>query len=182
MSGHICPSAPKEALRHARDLPPWLVERSEGADHERKGYDRWIRPPRTALATASSREWASSLRITAWRWFLTVCTLSDVLARLALGGQHQNLPFARRQCRVRPRGPALDPGEKARKDERIRHELSGPIPPWPSIVDPDCPYRLLQLGGVVPLEEDPSEELIGVLVRKYVGEGVSPWDETGWSA
>ena len=48
-----------------------------------------------------------------------------------------------------------------------------------SIVDPDCSLRLLQVGGVALLEEEPHGELIGALVRKYYGEGVAQWDEPG---
>ncbi len=48
-----------------------------------------------------------------------------------------------------------------------------------SIVDPDSPYRLLQVGGIAVLAEEPHGELIGALVRKYVGLGVSHWDEPG---
>ena len=48
-----------------------------------------------------------------------------------------------------------------------------------SIVDPDCSNHLLQVDGIALLEEEPHGELIGALVRKYHGEGVSQWDEPG---
>jgi PPOX class probable F420-dependent enzyme len=48
-----------------------------------------------------------------------------------------------------------------------------------SIVDPDSPHRLLLVGGTVLLEEEPRGDVIGALVRKYMGEAVSQWDEPG---
>jgi PPOX class probable F420-dependent enzyme len=48
-----------------------------------------------------------------------------------------------------------------------------------SITDPDNPYRYLQITGEARLEDDVEAELIAALVRKYLGDGIYPWDEQG---
>lgn len=48
-----------------------------------------------------------------------------------------------------------------------------------SITDPDNPYRYLQITGKADLEDDVEAELIAGLVRKYLGDGIYPWDEQG---
>jgi PPOX class probable F420-dependent enzyme len=48
-----------------------------------------------------------------------------------------------------------------------------------SITDPDNPYRYLQITGEAALEDDVEAELIAGLVRKYLGDGIYPWDEQG---
>lgn len=47
-----------------------------------------------------------------------------------------------------------------------------------SITDPDNPYRYLQVRGVATIEDDDGR-LIHALVAKYLGSGISPWDEPG---
>ena len=48
-----------------------------------------------------------------------------------------------------------------------------------SITDPDNPYRYLQVSGEAVLEDDVETDLITALVRKYLGDGIYPWDEQG---
>lgn len=48
-----------------------------------------------------------------------------------------------------------------------------------SISDPDNPYRYLQITGVAALEDDVEADLVAALVRKYLGDGIYPWDEQG---
>ena len=48
-----------------------------------------------------------------------------------------------------------------------------------SISDPDNPYRYLQITGEAILEDDVEAGLIAALVRKYLGDGIYPWDEQG---
>ena len=48
-----------------------------------------------------------------------------------------------------------------------------------SITDPDNPYRYLQVTGEAELEDDVEAELVAALVRKYLGDGIYPWDEHG---
>ncbi len=48
-----------------------------------------------------------------------------------------------------------------------------------SITDPDNPYRYLQITGEAVIEEDVEADLIAALVRKYLGDGIYPWDEQG---
>jgi hypothetical protein len=48
-----------------------------------------------------------------------------------------------------------------------------------SISDPDNPYRYLQIRGEARLEDDVRAELVAGLVRKYLGDGIYPWDEPG---
>jgi PPOX class probable F420-dependent enzyme len=48
-----------------------------------------------------------------------------------------------------------------------------------SIADPDNPYRYLQITGEAVLEDDVAAELVAGLVRKYMGDGIYPWDEPG---
>jgi len=48
-----------------------------------------------------------------------------------------------------------------------------------SITDPDNPYRYLQITGEAVLEDDVEAELIAGLVRRYLGDGIYPWDEQG---
>ena len=48
-----------------------------------------------------------------------------------------------------------------------------------AISDPDNPYRYLQITGEAEVEDDVEADLIAALVRKYLGEGIYPWDEQG---
>ena len=48
-----------------------------------------------------------------------------------------------------------------------------------SITDPDNPYRYLQITGEARLEDDIEADLVATLVRKYLGDGIYPWDEQG---
>ena len=49
-----------------------------------------------------------------------------------------------------------------------------------SIVDPENPYRYLELRGrVVEIEPDPERAFINKMAKKYLGEDVYPWHRPG---
>jgi PPOX class probable F420-dependent enzyme len=48
-----------------------------------------------------------------------------------------------------------------------------------SIVDPDNPYRYVQIRGLAHIEDDPEGHIHQALVTKYIGAGITPWDEPG---
>lgn len=46
-----------------------------------------------------------------------------------------------------------------------------------SILDPDNPYRYIEIRGVVDsIEDDPPSDLINRLAKKYLNEDKYPWD------
>ncbi|HUP27324.1 MAG TPA: PPOX class F420-dependent oxidoreductase [Chloroflexia bacterium] len=49
-----------------------------------------------------------------------------------------------------------------------------------SIVDPENPYRYLEIRGkVVGIEEDPEREFINAMAKKYLGQDEYPWHRPG---
>ncbi len=48
-----------------------------------------------------------------------------------------------------------------------------------SIVDPDDPYRYLEVRGPVEIEDDPEKTLIHRLAKKYMGKDRYEWDGPG---
>lgn len=49
-----------------------------------------------------------------------------------------------------------------------------------SIVDPENPYRYLEIrGNVVEVEPDPDRAFINKMAKKYLGEDVYPWHRPG---
>lgn len=49
-----------------------------------------------------------------------------------------------------------------------------------SIVDPQNPYRYLEVRGrVVGIEEDPDRAFINAMAKKYLGQDVYPWHRPG---
>ncbi len=49
-----------------------------------------------------------------------------------------------------------------------------------SIVDPDNPYRYLEVRGrVVEVEPDPDRAFINKMAKKYLGENIYPWHRPG---
>ena len=45
-----------------------------------------------------------------------------------------------------------------------------------SILDPDDPYRYLEIRGVAEIEDDPDKAFIDEMARKYLGKDY-PWDQ-----
>jgi PPOX class probable F420-dependent enzyme len=49
-----------------------------------------------------------------------------------------------------------------------------------SIVDPNNPYRFLEIRGkVVRIEEDPNLHFLNALTKRYLGRDTYPWDQPG---
>ena len=49
-----------------------------------------------------------------------------------------------------------------------------------SIVDPENPYRYIEIRGkVARIEEDPNNAFINSMARKYMGQDVYPWHNPG---
>lgn len=49
-----------------------------------------------------------------------------------------------------------------------------------SIVDPENPYRYLEIRGIVErIDPDPEKAFINTMAKKYMGEDVYPWSQPG---
>jgi PPOX class probable F420-dependent enzyme len=49
-----------------------------------------------------------------------------------------------------------------------------------SIVDPDNPFRYLEIRGVVErIDPDPNNAFINSMAKKYLGRDVYPWHQPG---
>ena len=66
------------------------------------------------------------------------------------------------------------------KDRQKYRNLSRDTRVALSIVDPENPYRYLEIrGNVVRIEDDPSGSYIDFMARKYLGSETYPWGKPG---